>query len=82
MCDYHAVNRSGRRNRNIIHDPVDWIAQKFETGSKGDIKLASGKFIAQRRWVVEIHIAWPPSNQRLRVEIFDAADAKRFQRET
>ncbi len=81
MRDYHAVNRSGRRNRNIIHDPVDWIAQKFETGSKGDIKLASGKFIAQRRWVVEIHIAWPPSNQRLRVEIFDAADAKGFQSE-
>jgi hypothetical protein len=81
MRDYHAVNRSGRRNRNTIYDLVDWIAQKFETGSKGDIKLASGKFIAQRRWVVEIHFAWPPSNQRLRVEIFDAADAKGFQSE-
>ena len=82
MCDYYAVDRSGRRNGNIIHDPVDWIAQKFETGSKGDIKLASAKFIAQRRWVVEIHVARPPSNQRPRVEIFDAADAQRFQSET
>ncbi len=81
MCDDNAVDRSGRRNRNIIHDLVDWIAQKFETGSKRDIQLASGKFIAQRRWVVEIDIAWPPSNQRLRVEIFDAADAQRFQSE-
>jgi hypothetical protein len=79
MRDNHAVNRSGRRNRNIIHDLVDWVAQKFETGSKGYIKLAPGQFIAQGRWVVEIHIAWPPSNQRLRVEIFDAADAKGFQ---
>ena len=82
MCDYYAVDRSGRRNGNIIHDPVDWIAQKFETGSKGDIKLASGKLIAQRRWVVEIHLTRPASNQRSRVEIFDAADAQRFQRET
>ena len=79
MRDYHAVNRSGRRNRNIIHNLVEWVAQKFETGSKGNIKLAPGKFIAQRRWMVEIDIAWPPSNQRLRVEIFDAADAKGFQ---
>jgi hypothetical protein len=32
--------------------------------------------------VVEIHVTRPPSNQRLRVEILDAADAQRFQRET
>jgi hypothetical protein len=81
MCDYHTVNRAGRRNRGVIHDPVDWIAQKFETGSKGDIKLTSGKLIAQRRGVVEIDIAWPPPDQRLRVEIFDAADAQGFQSE-
>ena len=81
MRDYHAVNRSGRRNRKIIHDPVNWIAQKFETGSKGDIKLAAGKFPAQRRRVVEMHVAWPPSNQRPRVEILDATNANGFQSE-
>jgi hypothetical protein len=32
--------------------------------------------------VIEIHVTRPASNQRSRVEIFDAADAQRFQRET
>jgi len=46
MRDYHTVDRSGRRNRNIIYDAIDRVTQIFEAGGKGDIKLAFGKFTA------------------------------------
>jgi hypothetical protein len=48
MRDNYAVNRSVRRNGNVINDPVDRVTQKFETGYKRNIKFASGEFIAQR----------------------------------
>jgi hypothetical protein len=48
MRDDYAVNRSVRGNRNVINDPVDRVAQKFETGDKRNIKFAGGEFIAER----------------------------------
>jgi hypothetical protein len=32
--------------------------------------------------MIEVHLVFPSSNERTGVEIFDAADAQRFQRET
>ena len=80
--DDNAVNWSNRRNRNIVDDSISGVAQKLETGNKGKIEFASGKFTAKRRWMIEVHLVFPSSNERTGVEIFDAADAQRFQRQT
>ena len=48
MRDDYAVNRSIRRNGNVINDPVNRVTQKFKTGDKRNIKFASGEFIAKR----------------------------------
>jgi len=79
MCNDHAVNRAYGRDRNIINNPVDRVAQKFETGNKSNIELTARKPLAKRRWMIEIHLTRPPANERAGVEIFDAADAKGFQ---
>ena len=81
MRDDNAVNWSSRRNRNIVHDSISGVAQKLETGNKGKIEFASGKFTAERRWMIEVHFVFPSSNERTGVEIFDAADAWGFQNE-
>src|SRR5229473_1351565 len=39
--DDNAVNRAVRRNRNAVHDPVDWVAEKFETRNERNIELAT-----------------------------------------
>jgi len=82
MRDDNAVNLPSRRDRNIINDSISRIAQKFETGNKGKIEFTSGKFIAERRWMIEVHVAFPSPNEWSGVEIFDAADAWRFQSES
>jgi hypothetical protein len=81
MRDDNAVNWSNRRDRNIVRDSISGVAQKLETGNKGKIEFASGKFTAQRRWMIEVHLVFPSSNERTGVEIFDAADAWGFQNE-
>ena len=79
--DDNAVNWSNRRNRNIVDDSISGVAQKLETGNKGKIEFASGKFTAERGWMIEVHLVFPSSNERTGVEIFDAADAWGFQNE-
>ena len=81
MRDDNAVNRPSRRDRNIINDSISRVAQKFKTGDKGKIEFASGKFIAECRWMIEVYVARPSSNEWTGVEIFDAADPCRFQSE-
>src|SRR5207244_2564878 len=46
--DDNAINRAVRRNRNAVHDPVDWVAEKFETRNERNIELATGKLRAKR----------------------------------
>jgi len=86
MRNDNAVNGPSRRNGNIIDDSIDRVAQKFETGNKSNIDLAARKPLAERRWMIEIHLASPPSDEasppsdeRAGIEIFDAADAKGLQ---
>jgi hypothetical protein len=79
--DDNAVNWSSRRDRNIVHDSISGVAQKLETGNKSKIEFVSGKFTAKRRWMIEVHLVFPSSNERTGVEIFDAADAWGFQNE-
>jgi len=78
MRDDHAVNRAGRRNGNVIHDSVNRVAYKFETGDEGNIELTICKPLAERRWMIEMHLSAPPSNKRTGVEIFDAPDPQRL----
>src|SRR6266487_493474 len=78
MGDDHAVNRAGRRNGNIIHDSVNRVAQKFETGHERNIELTARKPSAERRWMIEVHLTSPSSNEGTGVEIFDAPDPQRF----
>ena len=79
MRNDNAVNGPSRRNGNTIDDSIDRVAQKFETGNKSNIELTARKPLAKRRWIIEIHLTRPPTNERAGVEIFDAADAKGFQ---
>ena len=79
MCDDHAVNRAYGRDRNIINNPVNRVAQKFETRDKSNIDLTARKPLAERRWMTKVYLASPPSDERTSVEVFDAADAKGFQ---
>ena len=79
MGDDHAVNGAVRRDRNIIDNPVNRVAQKFQTGDKGNIQLTACKPLTERRWMIEIHLSRPPANKRAGVEIFDATDATGFQ---
>jgi len=79
MRNDNAVNGPSRRNGNIIDDSIDRVAQKFETGNKSNIELTTCKPLAERRWMIEIHLTSPPANERAGIEIFDAADAKGFQ---
>src|SRR6266513_2743722 len=74
----HAVNRAGRRNGDIIHDSINRVAKKFETGDERNIELTVRKPLAEHRWMIEVHLTLPPSNERTGVEIFDAPDPQRF----
>jgi hypothetical protein len=77
--DNDTVNRSVRGNGNIVNDPVNRITQNFEAGDKRNIEFAGGKFIAERRRMVEVHVAFPAVDERAGVEIFYATDAERLQ---
>jgi len=79
MRDDNAVNRSGGGNRYIIDDSINWVAQKFETGNKGNVEAAARKSFAEHRWMIEVDGAGPSSNQWTSIEVFDATDAERFQ---
>jgi hypothetical protein len=74
MRDHHAVNRSVGRDRNIVNNPVDRIAQKFETGNKSYVEFTVRKLFAKCRRMIEFHLARPSSNERTSVEIFNAPD--------
>src|SRR5215470_16828855 len=76
MRDDHAVNRAVRCNGNTINDSINRVAQKFEAGDKRNIALAVRESFAKRRWMIERHRAWPSSNERKGIKVFDAADAK------
>ena len=79
VCDDDAVNRSVRGNGNIVNDPVNRVTQKFEAGDERDIEFPGRKFIAQRRWMIDVHIALPTVDERAGVEIFYATDAEGVQ---
>ena len=79
MRNDDAVNGTVGRNGNIIDDPVNRVAQKFDTGDESDIELTLRKAFAKHRWMIEMHLTRPPTNEWAGVEIFDAADAERFQ---
>jgi len=81
VCQDDAVDRSGGRNRNIIDDPVDRVAKEFETRDERDIEITVRKLCAKGGGMIERNRTWPAVNERTGVEIFDAADAERFQRE-
>jgi hypothetical protein len=76
MRDEYAVNRTIRRNRNAVDDPIDRIAQKFGARDEGKIDITTRELRTQRRRIIERNLSRPTANQRPSVEIFDAADAQ------
>jgi hypothetical protein len=74
--DNDTVNRPVRTNGNIVNDPVNRVTQKFEAGDERNIEFGGGKFIAQRRRMIEVHLTFPAVNERAGVEIFYATDAE------
>ena len=76
MRDNDTVNRSVGGNGNVINDPVNRVTQKFEAGDERNIEFAGCKFIAERRRMIEIHLAFPAVDERAGVEIFYATDAE------
>ena len=79
--DNDTVNWAVRGNGNFVNNPVNGVTQKFEAGDERNVEFAGGKFIAERRWMIEVNVACPSSNEWTGVEIFDAADPCRFQSE-
>jgi hypothetical protein len=77
--DNDTVNRSVRGNANVINDPVNRVTQKFEAGDERNIEFPGRKFIAERRWMIEVHIAFPTADKRAGVEIFYATYAEGVQ---
>ena len=62
--DYYTVNRAVGRNRNVLNDSVNWVAQKLETGNERDIKLAFCESVTQSGRMVELNIARPAAYER------------------
>ena len=79
MRDNDTVNRSVGGNGYVINDPVNRVTQKFEAGDERKIEFAGRKFIAERRWMIEVHVAFPAVDERAGVEIFYATDAEGVQ---
>ena len=79
MRNYYAVNGAVGRNGNIVNDPIDRVAQKFEAGNKCDVELAFGESLTQSGRMVELNIARPAADERTSVEILNATDADGFQ---
>lgn len=77
MGNHHAVNRAVGSNRDVVHDRVNGVAQIFEARDEGDIELPGGQLPAERGGMIEMNRTGPAVNQRSRVEILDAAEAKR-----
>jgi hypothetical protein len=65
--DYYTVNRAVGRNGNVVNDPIDRVAQKFEAGNKRDVKLAFRKSLAQSGRMVELNLAGPGADERTSV---------------
>ena len=79
MRDENAVNRPVGGNGNIVNDPVNRIAKEFETGNECNIEITARQLSAQRCRMIKHNFTRPAENEWARVEIFDAADAERFQ---
>lgn len=77
----NAVNGAGRGDRNIIDDAIDRVSQKFEAGDERNVQIAVCKLCAKGDGMIERNWTWPTVNKWTGVEIFDAADARGFQRE-
>ena len=67
MRDYYAVNRAVGRNRNVVNDPIDRVAQKFEAGNKRDVELALRESLTQGGRMVELNVARPAADERTSV---------------
>ena len=74
--DHDAVNWSIGRNRNVVNDPINRVAQKLEAGNKCHVESTVREPPTQNRWMIEIYLALPAADQRTGVEIFYAADAQ------
>jgi hypothetical protein len=79
VCDDDAVDWAVGRNGNVINDSINGVPQKLETGNECDIEVTVRQPFAQSRWVIGLDVIWPAANKRVRVEIFYATDAERFQ---
>ena len=80
MCDDDAVNRTDGGNGYVIDNPVNRIAQEFETGNEREIEFTAHELHAKRRGIIEHNVSRPTMNERSGVEIFDATDSQRFRR--
>jgi hypothetical protein len=65
----------------MVNDPVNRVAEKFETGDECQIELAGAQQCTKSGRMIEPNLAGPPMDERTRVEVFDAADPQGFQRE-
>ena len=74
--DHDAVNWSIGRNRNVVNDPINRVAQKLEAGDKRNIELAVRELLTQCRWMIEIYLVRPAADEGTGVEIFYATDAQ------
>ena len=62
VSHYDAVNGAVGRNGNAVDDPIDRIAQKFETGYERKIKITQRKLPAKRGRMIEPDGARPAAN--------------------
>lgn len=76
MRDDNAVNGTIGCDGNVVDDSIGRIAQEFETGDECDVELAAGEALTKRGGMVESDRARPAGNERARVEIFHATDAR------
>jgi hypothetical protein len=62
MSHDNAVDGTIGRNRNAIHNAINWISKKFEAGDERDVEFGAGKLNAESRRVIQHDIAGPTVN--------------------
>ena len=73
-------DRAVGRDRELVDDRVNGVAQIFKTRDQCDIECSGRDLPAEARGMIELHHTIPAMDKRERVEILDATETKRRRR--